>query len=196
MDQQEQNQVAMREEFLTMRSQMGQLMETIQAMDRGQEELRHANLRVAAANPPVTLQVNTPVMTQRPPEGGPMNQNIGAAFNILVNGGDQPKIDDHHDAFFIPKDDSFYDTFGPSTAEVEKNLCALEENMKSIEGYSSFGLDTTDMCLVPGVKIPVKFKVPDFEKYKGVSCPRTHIRSYCRNIVSYSDDEKLLIHFF
>lgn len=68
--------------------------------------------------------------------------------------------------------------------------------MKVIEGSSAIGLDTADMCLVPGVKIHAKFKVPDFEKYKGVSYSRTHIRSYCRKMDAYSDDEKLLMHFF
>lgn len=65
-----------------------------------------------------------------------------------------------------------------------------------MEGSNAFGLDTADMCLVLGVKIPAKFKVPDFEKYKGVSCPRTHIRSYCRKMAIYSDNERLLINFF
>lgn len=41
-----------------------------------------------------------------------------------------------------------------------------------------------------------QLKIPKFEKYKGVSCPKTHIRSYCRKMVVYSDDEKLLMHFF
>ena len=36
----------------------------------------------------------------------------------------------------------------------------------------------TDLGLVPGVKIPPKFKVSDFFKYKGVSCPKTHVKSY------------------
>lgn len=52
------------------------------------------------------------------------------------------------------------------------------------------------MCLVPEVKILAKFKVPAFEKYKGVSCPMAHVRSYCRKMAAYSDDEKLLMYFF
>lgn len=52
------------------------------------------------------------------------------------------------------------------------------------------------MCLVPGVRIPAKFKVPNFEKYKRASDPRTHIRSYCRKMVAYSNDERFLMHFF
>ena len=48
-----------------------------------------------------------------------------------------------------------------------------------MESTDVLGLDTTEMCLVPGVVILAKFKVPDFEKYKGNSDPRTHIRAYC-----------------
>lgn len=56
------------------------------------------------------------------------------------------------------------------------------------------GLDTMEMCLVLGVVIPVKFKVP--KKYKGNSDPRTHIRAYCREMAAYSGDDRLLMHFF
>lgn len=48
----------------------------------------------------------------------------------------------------------------------------------------------------PGVIIPAKFKFPDFEKYKGASDPRMHIRAYFWKMVAYSDDDRLLMHFF
>ncbi|XP_050877577.1 uncharacterized protein LOC127081357 [Lathyrus oleraceus] len=47
-----------------------------------------------------------------------------------------------------------------------------------------------------GVKIPPKFKVSSFEKYQGVTCPKIHIRAFCRKMIAHSDDEKLLMHFF
>lgn len=72
----------------------------------------------------------------------------------------------------------------------------IDERFKAIEGSRTFGLDAADMCLVLGVKIPAKFKVPAFEMYKGVICPKTHIISYCRKMAAYSDEEKLLMHFF
>lgn len=86
----------------------------------------------------MTLPVNplggtgTPVVTQPPLEGGPLNQNVDTTFNIAIHGGSQPVIDYHQDAFFIPKADSVYDAFGPSTVEMEKKLCVLEEKMKVI----------------------------------------------------------------
>lgn len=44
--------------------------------------------------------------------------------------------------------------------------------------------------------IYAKFKVPKFEKYKGASDPRTHFQAYCRKMDAYSDDDRLLMHFF
>jgi len=41
-----------------------------------------------------------------------------------------------------------------------------------------------------------KFKVSDFDKYKGTTCPKNHLKMYCRKMGAYAKDEKLLIHFF
>ncbi|XP_073219742.1 uncharacterized protein [Cicer arietinum] len=60
----------------------------------------------------------------------------------------------------------------------------------------SYGLEAFDMCLVPDVTIPPKFKVPDFEKYKGNTCPKNHLTMYCRKMASHAHNDKLLIHFF
>ncbi|XP_050886215.1 uncharacterized protein LOC127091580 [Lathyrus oleraceus] len=138
----------------------------------------------------------TTVVTHPPCEGGLVYQNVGTIFNIPVSGRGQPEIDDHQNAFFTTRDDSVYNSFEPSTTEMETKLHVLEGKKKDIKGSNAFGLDTTDMCLVPGVKIPAKFKFLNFEKYKGVSCPKTHIRSFCRKMAADSKDEKLLMHFF
>lgn len=104
MDQWEQNQAVMREDMTAVKAQMGQLVEAIQALVRGQEEMRQANMRAAAANPSiVTIPVNplggigTPIVTQPPPERGPVCQNTAQTFNIHVNRRAQPEIDDHQD---------------------------------------------------------------------------------------------------
>jgi len=49
---------------------------------------------------------------------------------------------------------------------------------------------------VPDIVIPPKFKVPDFDKYKGTTCPKNHLKMYTRKMMAYSKDEKLLMHFF
>lgn len=65
-----------------------------------------------------------------------------------------------------------------------------------MKGSNAIGLDAAEICLVLWVRIPAKLKVPAFEKYKGASNPRTHIRSYFRKMAAYSDDERLLMHLF
>ncbi|MCI24356.1 gag-protease polyprotein, partial [Trifolium medium] len=73
---------------------------------------------------------------------------------------------------------------------------ALEERLKVVEGFSVYGVDALDMCLVSDVVIPPKFKVSDFEKYKGIHFPRNHLRMFCRKMAAYSTNEKLMIHVF
>ena len=68
--------------------------------------------------------------------------------------------------------------------------------MKAIEGRNSLGLDASSLCLVPGIKIPAKFKVPTFEKYKGTTFPMTHIKAYCSRMASYVKNAKLVMYFF
>jgi len=46
------------------------------------------------------------------------------------------------------------------------------------------------------VVIPPKFKVSNFDKYKGTSCPMNHLKMYCRKMEAYGKDENLLMHFF
>lgn len=84
---------------------------------------------------------------------------------------------------------SVFNAFVPPANKVDKKVRAIEEKLKAMEGFNVIGLDAAEICLFHGVIIPAKFKVPDFEKYKGASDPRTHIRAY-------SDDDKLLMHFF
>ena len=81
--------------------------------------------------------------------------------------------------------------------ETKSKFEFLEERLRAIEGGSNHGFeDAVGLCLVPDVIIPSKFKVPEFEKYKGTSCPKNHLTMYYRRMGAYANDEKLLIHFF
>jgi len=76
-------------------------------------------------------------------------------------------------------------------------LEVLEKRLRAIEGGSSHEFeDAAGLCLVPDVVIPPKFKVPDFEKYKGTTCPKSHLTMYCRKMTAHVHDEKLLIYCF
>ena len=75
-------------------------------------------------------------------------------------------------------------------------LDQIEERLRAVEGGEDYALaDMEDLCLVPDVVIP-KFKVPDFDKYKGTTCPKNHLKMWCRKMGAYAKDEELLIHFF
>ena len=76
-------------------------------------------------------------------------------------------------------------------------LEVLGKRLRAIEGRSSheFG-DAVGLCLVPDVVIPPKFKVSDFEKYKGTTCLKSHLTMYCRKMAAHAHNEKLLIHCF
>lgn len=56
---------------------------------------------------------------------------------------------------------------------VDDNYKILEEIFKVVEGFNVFGVGAMGMCLVRDAVIPPKFKTPEFEKYKGVSCLKT-----------------------
>ena len=43
----------------------------------------------------------------------------------------------------------------------------IEERLRAIEGGRDYAFaDMAELCLVPDIVMPPKFKVPDFDKYK------------------------------
>jgi len=73
----------------------------------------------------------------------------------------------------------------------------MEEMLCAIEGGGNYAFaNMAESCLVLDMVIPPKFKVPDFDKYKGTTCPKNHLKMYCRKMGAYAKDEKLLMHFF
>jgi len=80
--------------------------------------------------------------------------------------------------------------------EERVKLDLIKERLRAIKGISDYPfLDMAELCLVPNVIIPPKFKVPDFDKYKGTTCPKNHLKMYRQKMGAYSRDEKLLMHF-
>jgi hypothetical protein len=80
--------------------------------------------------------------------------------------------------------------------ESKEKLHVLERRLRAVEGNNISGLDAFDMCLVPDVVIPAKFKALEFEKYKCLSCPQNHLIMFCRKMASHAHNDKLLIHCF
>lgn len=72
----------------------------------------------------------------------------------------------------------------------------LERRLRAMEGNDVFGAAAMDMRLVPDLVLPKKFKTSEFEKYKGHTCPRSHLIMYFQKMTAYSRNDKLLIHCF
>lgn len=100
--------------------------------------------------------------------------------------------DDPYDAFYIP--DPPKPKVVPDPAA--ERLRSLEKKIKAIEGNNIFGSVAMNMRLVSNLVIPAKFETPDFEKYKGQTCPRSHLVMYFRKMVARTKNDKLLIHCF
>ena len=146
----------------------------------------HAANPIPLAHPSVVENPMPP-----PPNNSPDHIPMGApggvpptVLNPLII-----EINEQQDAFFNPRAASMYEAFSPPTNEVEKKVKAIEENLRAVQSTNCLGLDAAEMCFVPGVIIPTKFKVPDFEKYKGASDPGTYVRAYHRKMATYSDDD-------
>jgi hypothetical protein len=76
-------------------------------------------------------------------------------------------------------------------------MAALEAKIRAIEGVDLYDpIRAAEMCLVPDMVVPKKFRVPEFIKYTGTQCPVTHLKSYCNKMAKVVHDEKLLMHFF
>ena len=57
-------------------------------------------------------------------------------------------------------------------------------------------VDPRELCLVPDLVMPPKFKMPKFEKYDGTKCPENHLATYCNKMAGHAHNEDLLIHVF
>jgi len=67
----------------------------------------------------------------------------------------------------------------PRAVEGREKLDLIEERLREVEGFGVYPFaDMIDLCLVSDVVIPPKFKVPDFDKYKGTTFPKNHLKMY------------------
>ncbi|KAI5436164.1 hypothetical protein KIW84_022573 [Lathyrus oleraceus] len=80
--------------------------------------------------------------------------------------------------------------------EMKDQLLEPRKELKTLRGKDLFGKSADELCLAPNVKIPMKFKVHDFEKYKGNTCPLRHLVMYAIKMSTQTDNDQLLIHYF
>ena len=69
--------------------------------------------------------------------------------------------------------------------------------MKEIEGTNNLeSVNPKELCLVPDVVIPSKFKISNFERYDGTKCPENHLATYYHKMAGHVHNEDLLIYLF
>ena len=129
------------------------------------------------------------------PEGfiSPLDNQVPLTINTPAVVHTRPQVEEQVYHAAIPYD-------GRETQdqmeEFRNQFQELHNQVKALKGKESFGKSAYELCLVPNVKAPPKFKVPDFEKFKGDTNPNEHLTLYVRRMSMYTDDDKLLIHCF
>ena len=78
-----------------------------------------------------------------------------------------------------------------------KLISMFDERLKMMEGYHyTKTMNAAEATLVPGLVIPPKFKLPDFDKYKGTTNPKQHLLTYVRKMAAHIENDKLMVHCF
>ncbi|PKI73962.1 hypothetical protein CRG98_005638 [Punica granatum] len=73
----------------------------------------------------------------------------------------------------------------------------MEETIRALQAsetrpHASYG----DCGLFPGMRLPSKFKIPEFKTYEGTTDPRHHLRHYRGKMLQYWGYEEFVIHSF
>lgn len=63
-----------------------------------------------------------------------------------------------------------------------ERLKKIEDAWKKSQGITGFATKFRDFALYPDSKLPDKFKIPEFAKYDGTSCPIAHLKAYCADV--------------
>ncbi|XP_052484827.1 uncharacterized protein LOC128039930 [Gossypium raimondii] len=149
---------------------------------------------------PTNIQAQPEVYPQRVPVTIRPQYQTGASVTVHFQTGSGSNPGDNPTKPVVPNLDD--------VAEIEKvridlpkqleNRCRwLEEKFRAMENTDYHcRVDAKDLSLVPDLVFPPKFKMPEFEKYNGTSCPEAHITMFCRRITGYVNNDQLLIHCF
>ncbi|XP_052888050.1 uncharacterized protein LOC128296649 [Gossypium arboreum] len=125
-----------------------------------------------------------PSVTIRPQHGQvdpgtPMNFQTGSGSNP----GDNPTNPVIPDLDVAEREEMRLE----SSRQLDERCRWLEEKFKALENADNRqGIDAKDLSLVPDLVLPHKFKMPEFEKYNGTTCPEAHITMFCRRMTGYA----------
>src|ERR1044072_23506 len=206
IDQLEHNQVVMREDLEGVKDKGDQMLEAMltSSEDNVQDATTDSTSGFTIVYNPMydtPLHVDDPIQPQLV-----LNVQSNAVPAVQRQSTVQEGCTPHPQAAKKPRFDNYVqnpqgtnsmvNTSVPQDVEARRMCLDLKEQLRVLNGNDTIGRDATDLCLVSDVVIPPKFKMPNFEKYKGISCPETHLKMYVRKMSAYAHDEKFLIHCF
>ncbi|KAI5430338.1 hypothetical protein KIW84_034790 [Lathyrus oleraceus] len=131
------------------------------AMERIEQNQTAMQEEMAQANPGAHVNVNATnpvigngilIVTQAHAEGMSTNPNAAHTYHVPIHCGSQASTEDQDGDFFVPKNESVYEPFGPPQTELERKLKIMDKRVRAIEGPNTFGLEAADMCLVDMIK--------------------------------------------
>ncbi|KAI5436872.1 hypothetical protein KIW84_023118 [Lathyrus oleraceus] len=112
------------------------------AMERIEQNQTAMQEEMAQANPGSNINVNTtnpimgngvPIVTQPHVEGMPTNLNASHTYHVPIHGGSQAGTEDHNGDFFMPRNESVYEPFGPPQTKLERKLKMMDERVQAIK---------------------------------------------------------------
>ncbi|XP_031393571.1 uncharacterized protein LOC116205196 [Punica granatum] len=81
--------------------------------------------------------------------------------------------------------------------EQERRMKRMEEMMKALqESDSRYDTSYLDLNLFPDMRLPPKIKIPDFNKYDGITDPKPHLQGYRNRMMPYWGYEQFMIQTF
>ncbi|CAL5211971.1 unnamed protein product [Lathyrus oleraceus] len=193
MDPLEQSHIALRGDVDSLKNQIDQLVEAMITLAKREDNIQHTavveNVMLALVNGSTQPQlVRTPV-----------DNSVIQEHYIVRDSSYHDAVEYHNFAFSEPNSHGtslVVNTEQPQDDEIAKRCHVLEKRLKAIKRQDTVELNALGMCLVPDLVIPPKFKVPEFEKYKGDGCPKHHLVMFCRKMTFHAHDDKLMIHCF
>ncbi|PKI50066.1 hypothetical protein CRG98_029542 [Punica granatum] len=87
--------------------------------------------------------------------------------------------------------------FPEADTEQERRLKRMEETIRALQaGDARPDVRYSDCSLFPAMRLPPKFKIPEFKTYEGTTDPRHHLRHYRGKMLQYWEYEEFVIHSF
>ncbi|CAL5182995.1 unnamed protein product [Lathyrus oleraceus] len=193
MDPLEQSHIALRGDVNSMKNQIDQLVEAMIVLAKKEDNIQQTavveNIMLTTVN-----GLTQPQLVQTPVDDSTVQER-----HVVQDPSHHDAVEYHSFAFSVLNSHGtslVVNAEQPQDDEIAKRCCVLEKRLKAIERQDIVELNALGMCLVPDLVIPPKFKVPEFEKYKGDGCPKHHLVMFCKKITSHAHDDKLMIHCF